>query len=83
MLGPSVKSRIVLILPRIGTVSTADELSLRSMLTPILLLPVAELKPAASNIGDNGWLEVPFTSSIPRLPLTPFWGAKNATAKID
>jgi hypothetical protein len=30
-------------------------------------------------MGERGWSEVPFTNSIPRDPLTPFWGAKKAT----
>lgn len=42
--GPSVKSRIVLILPKIGTVRTADELKVIFVLIPTTGLPVKELE---------------------------------------
>jgi hypothetical protein len=73
MLGPSVKSRIVRMLPKIATDSAADELN--RMLPDI---PTRGMfPPALSCIGDS--VVVEFSTLTAREPLTPFCGAKNAT----
>ena len=60
-------------LPRIGTVNSAEELKFRMPVTPTMGLP----EPLPSLYKDvSGVPIVELTSSIPRVPLIPFCGAK-------
>ena len=79
MLGPSVKSLIVLMLPRIGTVRMADELKLILPDTPTRDVPV----PLASYMGSRAFsVAVEFSSCMLSVPFSPFSGAKNETIPL-
>lgn len=72
-LGPSVKSRIVLMLPSIGMVNVADALKEMTPRTPTYGMSEPE---AALKTGPNGLPNVELTSSIAREPFGPFCGWK-------
>ena len=72
-LGPSVKSRIVLTLPKIGTARTAELLKDRTPVTPT----TGFLEPAlALFMGPRGVPMVELTSWMARLPFLPLCGWK-------